>query len=152
LYCGVPGDPRLASIDSILYVHQGKVVMFPLVEVPSHFTEVFSNLENAAEVQEYAQLYVDILYVDLDSALKHSFFDSTSSEDFEKDCPILRDIPALTSTVSEECNGFVYQGLTIEPEGSAALYYFKYTITSDGKVIQDKKSVLSICQTMGIIY
>lgn len=153
-YCGVPGEisPYSGMPNIMFYARQGGIVMFYRKYAASHFTEAFNNIENLDELKEYSELYVDNLDKDLYSALNNSLLSYSSSEDFEKDCPLVSDIPKLSSTVSKEGNGFVYEGLKIEPEIHAILYYLKYDITSDGQVIKDKDEMLALCENMGIIY
>ena len=154
-FCGVPGEtsPYTEMPNIMFSIKQGDILMFYQKNITSHFTETFNNIENLDELKEYSKLYVDNLAIDLNSALNNSLLnDLNSAKDFEKDCPLLSDIPELTSTVSKEGNGFVYEGLKIEEELHARLYYLKYSITSDGQVIKDKEEMLAMCQNMGIIY
>lgn len=150
--CGIPGDTMTATHDAIFYTTQEGIVMFYKKDVAPHFTEAFNNIESLDELKEYSEIYVDNLAINLDSALNNSLLSYSSSEHFEEDCPLLLDVPELTSTVSKEGNGFVYEGLRIQPELYASLYYLKYSITPDGQVVKDKEEMLAMCENMGIIY
>lgn len=152
--CGVPGEPSPYSGAPaiLLYASEGKAVMFFIRNIESRFTDAFNKMESPDEAKEYSEQYVDDLSADLDSALNNSLFGDLSSADFIKGCPLLSEIPKLASTVSKTADGFVYEGLRIEPEGKARLYYFKYTITPDGQAAKEKDEMLAMCARMGIIY
>lgn len=153
-YCEVPGETSpFTQMPSIMFsINQGDVLMFYQKNIASHFTETFNNLENLNQAKEYSEIYIDNLIVDIDSALNNSLLYGSSPEDFYEDCPLLSEIPKLNSTISKKGDIFVYEGLKIEPEGRARLYYIKYNITSDGKVVEDSDKMLAMCQSMGIIY
>lgn len=153
-FCGVPGEtsPYTEMPNIIFSIKQEDILMFYQKSIASHFTEVFNNIENLDELREYSELYIDNLNVDIDSALNNSLLDGSSPENFYEDCPLISEVPKLNSTVSREGDIFIYEGLKIEPEGRARLYYIKYNITSDGKVIQDSYKMLAMCQSMGIVY
>lgn len=150
--CGVPGDTRSVLYETIVYVTQGNTVMFQKKDVAAHFTEVFNNIENLDELKEYAELYVDELAADLGSAIKNAHWSGLVSTDFENGCEFYSELPQLTSTVSQQGDGFVYEGFRIEPEVHARAYYLKYSITPDGQVVKDKEEMVAFCEHLGIIY
>lgn len=153
--CGVPGETSpFSGVPAILlYISEGKAVMFYGKEIASHFAEAFNNMETLDEAKEYIEQYVDTLYASLDSALNNSFLGGVDARtNFEKDCDFVSDAPELASTISKEGDGFIYEGLKIEGEGKARLYYLKYTLTPDGQVVKEKEEMLAMCRNMGFIY
>lgn len=152
--CGVPGETSpFSGVPAILlYITEGKFMMLYPRDIPSHFTGMFNKIETLDEAKEYSEHYVNELAVDLDSALNNSLLSGSSAADFEKNCDFVSDVPELDSTVSKTADGFAYEGLRIEPEGNARLYYLKYTINSDGQFTKEKEDMLAMCTEMGIIY
>lgn len=154
-YCRVSGDisPHSGVPDILFYVKKEKVVMsFNKKYVAEHFTDIFDNIKNSDQLEEYAKLNEIKLFPDLDSALNNSVLKRYGQEKFKKDCDFILQIPKLTSTVTKEGEIFVHQGLIIEPEMHARLYYLRYNITSNGQIVKDANKMLALCPTAGIIY
>lgn len=153
-YCGVYGEPSpYTGVPHILfYVSRGDVVMFYRDSIVAHFTELFDNIRSLEQLEEYLTLHSIKLFVDLDSALNNSLLGARSSENFKTGCDFVSSIPKLNSTFAKAGDGFIYEGLRIEPELNARLYHLKYNITSDGQIVKDTDKMLAFCPKMGIIY
>lgn len=153
--CGVPGEtsPFSGMPAILLYVSEAKAVMFYEKDVASHFTVAFNQLETLDEAKEYSEYSVGRLNIDIDSALNDSFLRGPNATIyFENDCDFVSDVPELASTISRADGGFVYEGLRIDGEGKARLYYLKYAVASGGKVTKEKEEMLAMCRHIGFVY
>lgn len=153
-YCEAPVEisPYTEMPNIIFSIKQGNLLIFYQKNITDHFAETFNNLENLNQAKEYSKLYIDNLAADIESALNNSLLDYLSPEDFYEDCPLISDVPELNSTISKIGDIFIYEGLKIEPEGRARLYYLSYNISPDGKVAEDSDNMLAMCEQAGIIY
>jgi len=61
------------------------------------------------------------------------------------ECELEQQVPVVTDIISKNENGFVYEGYFIDPEFVITLYYFKYSITFDGKITKHNQDVVAKC-------
>jgi len=108
-------------------------------KLEDHFSELFKDLETEDELLEYIDFSPAARTLSL---LDEVFADWHVSLD---DCEFEQEAPEVTELISQNEDGFIYEGFFIDPEHIIKLYYFKYSITPDGKITEHDRTVLAEC-------
>lgn len=131
--------------DLVAYEKDGQTIIFDENDVDEYFSEIFEPLDSGDAAVEYADLERDAILYTLED-----LFDDVDYLSYE-DCNFFSEAPEVKNVITQQADGFIYEGFGFEPVGRMDLYYYKYYITNNGEISLIENEHIADCGE-GIIY